>query len=212
MRAALIVVALLAACHPAPTRVPGDSISLAAWDRARAIADQHVRDRGDGWLFNGGPAEARYGVPFLFVYVMHTSVLVHRGAVVTARGTEALQQFLEDTDVLERQVADAQDLAHLLYALEVPLPAGSHSDLILRDDAPVPLRPTVRHHGRQTELSYFAPPDSAVAGREWGAPRGPDVDLDEWILRLERGHAPAWLHRLRSYNRFDQRFNDYVAD
>jgi hypothetical protein len=128
------------------------------WAQARAIAEK------TGAV---GLARWRDDVPYLFQAKGSRGVLVHNGAVVTARGPAAAAAYLRDVGILDGKGPSPRSILTLLYVLRafptVPdLPEESAVDML----GPEPLRPRVElADGRAKLILHYQLPGNAGPSR-----------------------------------------------
>jgi hypothetical protein len=134
------------------TTTAGDS-----WDGALEIAKQSGA---------AGVAKWKEDVPYLFQAKGSRGVLVHKGAVVTARGPAAAGAYLRDVGILEGKGPSPGSILTLLYVLHAfptveSLPEQSAIDMLGIE----PLRPRVETAGGRARviLHYWLPKDPGPA-------------------------------------------------
>ncbi len=123
------------------------------WDQARAIAEKTGAS---------GLAKWKDDVPYLFQAKGTRGVLVHKGAVVTARGPAAAGAYLRDTGILDGNGPSPDSLLTLLYVLQAfPTVAGLPEQSAVDTLGPPYLQPRVERVGGHARviLSYRLPPD-----------------------------------------------------
>lgn len=147
---------------PPPKAGTGESTMSNAsdpWAQARAIAEK-----------TGASGLARWtdDLPYLFQAKGTRGVLVHNGAVVTARGPAAAGAYLRDVGILDGKGPSPASILTLLYVLKafptVPdLPEQSAID----DLGPEPLRPRVERAGGHARviLHYRLPSNNPGPSR-----------------------------------------------
>jgi hypothetical protein len=171
----------------------------AAWSDAEQIAAAYVVAR-EGPMKQ--PVLARHPtIPYLFeVFMNPRGVLVHRGAVVEARGMAALRRYADDAAMLDAPTPSATDMIGLVHALGLwpPTVAQGGADpaaFAPLDDARTALRPQVSRKGRAVVFQlYYA---SAPAGTSSTATASA---VDEWTLAIEPTGEPLWIRRQRMYD------------
>jgi hypothetical protein len=134
------------------TTVSNDSGS-ADWAAAQAIAQKTGAS---------GVEPAYPDLPYLFNARGTRGILVHNGAVVTARGPAAAGAYLRDIGILDGKVPSPDSLLHLLFVLYAfptvgNLPEQSAVDTL----GPPDLQPRVEQKDGHAHLilNYRLPPD-----------------------------------------------------
>lgn len=150
-----------------------------AWAQARAIAEKTGA---------AGLAKWKDDVPYLFQAKGSRGVLVHDGAVVTARGPAAAGAYLRDVGILEGKGPSPGSILTLLYVLQafpvVPeMPEQSAVDMLGPED----LRPRVeRADGSARVILHYRLPS-----RDQGPSRGTVPVMRETLEIRPTGDA-AW--------------------
>lgn len=136
------------------TTTTGDS-----WDQARAIAEKTGAS---------GLAKWKDDVPYLFQAKGSRGVLVHKGAVVTARGPAAAAAYLRDIGIIDGKGPGPDSLLTLFYVLQAfPTVEGLPEQSAVDTLGPTDLRPRVEQasgHARVI-LSYRLPNDNPGPSR-----------------------------------------------
>ena len=150
------------------------------WAQARAIADKSGAS---------GLAKWKDDVPYLFQAKGSRGVLVHRGAVVTARGPAALAAYLRDLGVPDGKPGPSPDsLLTLLYVLQAfPTVAGLPEQSAVDTLGPPDLQPRIEQAGGHAKvvLSYRLPADP-------GPSRG-TLPIQRETLDVGPTGDPAWV-------------------
>jgi hypothetical protein len=138
-----------------PKPGPGDTAmpSSNPWDQARAIAEKTGASGLSKW---------KDDVPYLFQAKGSRGVLVHKGAVVTARGPAAAGAYLRDIGVLDGNGPSPDSLLTLLYVLQAfPTVEGLPEQSAVDTLGPPDLQPRIERAGGHAKviLSYRLPRD-----------------------------------------------------
>jgi hypothetical protein len=138
-----------------PKPGPGDTAmpSSNPWDQARTIAEKSGAS---------GPSKWKDDVPYLFQAKGSRGVLVHNGAVVTARGPAVAGAYLRDLGVLDGNGPSPDSLLTLLYVLQAfPAVEGLPEQSAVDTLGPPDLQPRIERAGGHAKviLSYRLPRD-----------------------------------------------------
>jgi hypothetical protein len=137
-----------------PKPGPGDTMASSnPWDQARAIAEKSGAS---------GLAKWKDDVPYLFQAKGSRGVLVHKAAVVTARGPAVAGAYLRDIGVLDGNGPSPDSLLALLYVLQAfPTVEGLPEQSAVDTLGPPDLQPRIERAGGHARviLSYRLPRD-----------------------------------------------------
>ncbi len=189
----------------APTAATADD--QRQWDDARLVVERHIQDH-ERWLAAATSREPRRGAPFLFVArPSRFPVLVHRGAVVVAKGLAPLRGYLDDSGVIARRSVDVEDLRLLLdvFAAAPPaVPAGDNDHYLSPENDGHPgLAPRLDFTTSGAELSLFY-----VAGGGGGAADPSRTPIGQWILTIAPDRELRWSRRSRTFDLTSGQFVD----
>lgn len=177
LRRFLTLVVLVACAKPTPSAVADSSTD--EWARAQAVAES-----------SGASGVARWGddVPYLFQAKGRRGILVHHGAVFTARGPDALATYLRETGMIDAGGPDADGLLHLLYVLEAfPSVPGLAEQGAVDGLGPPDLRPRIEHeNGHARVVLHY------LMGNNNGPVHGP-TPVEREVLDVGPTGSVSWV-------------------
>ena len=160
------------------------------WDQAAAIAQKAsiapVSRRSDG-------------LPFLFQSANAVGILVHRGAIVTARGPAVAGAYLRDLGIIDGAGPGLDDVLHLLYVLDA-LPhvegIGGEGYIHVPNDARLAeLTARLEADGREARVvvHYFldGPGTESLSGEQL-ASMVPPRPVARLVLTIPRDGDASW--------------------
>jgi hypothetical protein len=160
--------------------VPSNTGTGDTWDSAKAIAVKSGAAGVERW---------KDDVPFLFQAKGSRGVLVHNGAVITARGPAAAGAYLRDLGALQGKGPSPDSLLTLLYVLQAfPTVPGMAEQSAIDTLGPAELQPkleVVNGHAHLV-LHYFLPTDSR------GSTPGPGRPIMRETLDIAPTGNAAW--------------------